>query len=98
MTTRAPAIQKAGDVRTREAKPPDGCDDVPITLFPAIPPPKKLPRRPEPFPTNDVSRLITYAFHFYLRNRSSKSTAPPAHTPGDFMRSTTTVEVPPPAT
>ena len=97
-TTSAPAIQKAGDVRMRDARPPD-CPDAfpPRRLLPMLPPPPNtLPSRPEPLPMIDVKRLILYYYvTFYLRSTSINSTAPPAHAAGEFMRLLKTVDVPP---
>ena len=102
-TTITPAIQKAGEVRTRVAKPPDGVDEDPRSVDPPLPPPpKKSPRTPDPEPTNEVSRLIIYtiaSYIFYLRKSSSKTTAPAAHVAGDCVISANDIDdVPPPST
>ena len=100
-TTRAADIQNAGDVKIRVAKPPDCADVDPPRMPPPPepPPPRKPPKSPPPLPTNEVNKLIiTTVSHFYLRNTSNRSTAPPAHAAGEFMRSAITVDVPPPET
>ena len=87
----------------RVAKPPDDEDDVDVLRTPPVPMeptlPKRLPRTPEPLPMNEVNKLIYYSITFYLRSSKRRTTAPPAHTAGDCMRSFNEVDdVPPPDT
>ena len=64
-TTKAPAIQKAGLVKMRVAKPPDEEDDVDVLRMPPVPmeptPPRMLPKSPLPLPMNEVNKLIYYS-------------------------------------
>ena len=69
-TTKAPAIQKAGEVKIRVAKPPDEEVDVDVLRMPPVPmeptPPRMLPKSPLPLPMNEVNKLIYYMASYFL--------------------------------